>query len=662
MLNRTRLFWMTLTALTIVGLTIVIASSIAPAPESATAFGPPVKVDTDRQYIVLSWNDLGMHCYNRDFNDLAVLPPANTLWAQVIKVGNPPQVITTGVTVEYSFPTNTYSVGKSNFWSPNPNSGPNNGVQNAEALFGVNLADNMGLAGNGLSGQMAREGDHFMAEWIPLTEYNDSDWASRDPYQLAQVVVKDASTQAELARETVVAPVSTEMRCDRCHSDNGEGNEGIHTGVVEQNILTKHDRDNQGDYPPGHTGSLMGRRPVLCAECHSSNAIGAPGQPGIPSLSKAMHSQHREEISNTTAGCYNCHPGPTTLCLRDVMSAQGMGCVDCHGTMQQVSQNPSPWLNEPKCVTCHNQTDGSGQPLYGQDQALYRMSSGHGGVYCEGCHDSTHAIAPSTQPRDALKFIDLQGHTGALDTCLVCHSVMPTGAGPHGILPPIVPDFAFAPDHNRAAEPGAMVIYTHTLTNTGSLSDTYSITWASSQGWATVTAPSPVTLDPGQSRVMTVTVDVPAANSRGLTDTTTLTATSELSATHILKVIDTTSVLPALHDFAFAPDHASAPEPGATVVYTHSLENTGNVSDTYSIEWTSSQGWAAVTAPAVISLDPGQVRVMTVTVDVPSTNSRGLTDTTILTATSTFSPTQSLSAKDVTLVPVTRVYLPIVLR
>ena len=39
------------------------------------------------QYILLGWNDLGMHCYNRDFQDLAVLPPYNTLWAQVIKRG-----------------------------------------------------------------------------------------------------------------------------------------------------------------------------------------------------------------------------------------------------------------------------------------------------------------------------------------------------------------------------------------------------------------------------------------------------------------------------------------------------------------------------------------------------------------------------------------------
>ncbi len=64
---------------------------------------PPAE---DPQVVVIAWNDLGMHCYNRDFQDLAVLPPFNTLWAQVIQVGDPPQVITTGLTVEYSFADN----------------------------------------------------------------------------------------------------------------------------------------------------------------------------------------------------------------------------------------------------------------------------------------------------------------------------------------------------------------------------------------------------------------------------------------------------------------------------------------------------------------------------------------------------------------------------
>lgn len=362
------------------------------------------------EYIVIGWNDLGMHCYNRDFQDLAVLPPYNNLWAQVIRRGDPPQIVTEGITVSYSFPDNTYSVGKSNFWSYD--------LQ----LFGVDLPDDIGLTGKGLAGTMDVSGDHFVADGIPLTEFSDSDPTVRQPYQLAELVVKDANGN-ELARNQIVAPVSTEMRCDNCHYD---GAFGIRTGRVETNILKLHDKENMGEYPPGHEGALMDRRPILCAECHASNALGAPGVSGIPNLSKAMHGKHKGKVPDTTDGCYNCHPGPTTKCLRDVMSSQyGMQCTNCHGGMQQVKENPNPWLNEPRCDTCHN------DPVYRQDNALYRLSKGHGGLYCEACHDSTHAIAPSTQPLDAIKFVNLQGHAGVLDTCTVCHLTQPSQGGPH---------------------------------------------------------------------------------------------------------------------------------------------------------------------------------------------------------------------------------------
>ena len=55
-------------------------------------------------------------------------------------------------------------------------------------------------------------------------------------------------------------------------------------------------------------------------------------------------------------------------------------------------------------------------------------------MYCEGCHDSTHAIAESSEPRDAIKFIALQGHAGTLDTCTVCHLTQPTGPFEHTML------------------------------------------------------------------------------------------------------------------------------------------------------------------------------------------------------------------------------------
>jgi len=458
---------------------------------------------------------------------LAVLPPYNTLWAQVIKVGSPPQVITTGLTVSYSFPNNTYSVIKSNFWTY------------AKKLLGADLPDNIGLTGRGLAGVMDAKGDHFVAEGIPLTEFSDSAPTTRDPYQLARIVVRDANGK-QLAANTVVAPVSTEMHCDYCHSDNGEGSEGIATGKVETNILTKHDQEEDTN--------LMNSRPVLCAKCHASNALGAPGQPGIASLSNAMHGKHKDEVPSTLDGCYSCHPGPNTKCLRDIMSQRGMTCIDCHGTLAQVAQNPNPWFNEPRCDGCHLNR-------FQQNNALYRFSTGHGGVYCEGCHDSTHAIARSTQPRDAIKFIALQGHAGTLDSCTVCHSVAPVGAGPHGISAPTQASFLFTPDRASAQEPGADVTYFHTLHNTGNVSDTYILTWSSSKGWSAVSAtlnggsvvlPGAATLLVDQTLLVTVTVSVPTGALTGTIDTTIITATSTVSPTLVGRVTDITFI-PSAH-------------------------------------------------------------------------------------------------------------------
>lgn len=391
-----------------------------PGVATSTDLPPAADSAADGQYIVLAWNDLGMHCYNRSFQDLAVLPPYNTLWAQVIRVGDPPLVVTQDLRVTYAFPENTYSVGKSNFWDYE------------DKLFGQSLPDNVGLAGKGLAGDMDLAGDHFVAEGIPLTEFRDSDWNTPYPYQLATIEVFDSGSGSKLAETITVAPVSTEMHCDYCHSDGGV--EGITTGRVETNILTLHDRENAGEYPPGHTGNLMDRRPILCAECHASNALNLQGAPGIDSLSRVMHETHAEKVTADINGCYNCHPGPKTQCLRDTMYQQGMTCIDCHGTMSKVAENPNPWLNEPRCdnAACHGSD-------YALNHPLYRMSSDHGGVYCEGCHDSPHAIAPTNQNNDAIKFWDLQGHNGPVDTCTVCHATQPTEDGPHGISAPTVP-------------------------------------------------------------------------------------------------------------------------------------------------------------------------------------------------------------------------------
>lgn len=419
------------------------ATATAPTnPATAT----PISAPATGEYRLIGWNDLGMHCMNESFANLAVLPPYNTLWAQLIRQGPEPDIVTSGVTIEYSIVDNTYSAGKTDFW------------QHAKALFGVNLAPNVGLTGARLSGNMHVTGDHFVIEGVPLTPYRDSapqpgpqNWY---PYQLAHLIARDSATGKILAETTTVAPVSTEMRCDTCHADGMQ--EGIRTGNVETNILALHDKEENTN--------LMGSRPVLCANCHGSNALGMPGRADLPNLSRAMHKKHAPDSSaqQPTAGfdmdrvqnllqasdvsastpaivtsegtnnCYLCHPGQQTQCLRDTMKAKGMTCASCHGGTAQVA-NPArrPWIDEPKCGSCH------GAQFAEESGKRYRDSVGHGGLYCEACHGSPHAILPSLEANDNIQNIALQGHAGTLNDCTVCHATVPNGPGPHGIRPNI---------------------------------------------------------------------------------------------------------------------------------------------------------------------------------------------------------------------------------
>ena len=360
---------------------------------------PPAK---DSQYIIIGWNDLGMHCANKDFSKMAVLPPYNNLKSQIIKKGTAtilPEVVTTGYSVTYEIPGNTYSVGKTNFW-------------NYEfLLFGVSLPDNIGLTGVGLTGNMVAVDNHFGVEGVPITPFTDNNLVTEDPYQLALLKAYDSQNKF-LASTQPVIPVSNEINCvsSGCHSS-------------ETNILNQH--SDEGGFDPNNI-------PILCASCHSSNALGTPGQPGLASFSEVIHEKHKDKTND----CYKCHPGPNTQCYRDVMHTAGMVCQDCHGSVTQVAQSiqdgREPWLEEPSCgsTNCH------GANYAEEPGKLFRNSKGHGGLYCSSCHGSPHAILPTVNERDNFQNIALQGFEGTLRRCELCHGVVPTGPGPHGIMPP----------------------------------------------------------------------------------------------------------------------------------------------------------------------------------------------------------------------------------
>ncbi len=322
----------------------------------------------------------------------------------------------------------------------------------------------------------------------PLMRVTATDPSTGDVLASQDVVLPvaaEADCQNCHALGEVAAPVSSTI--DFILPDNINDPNSI-LEAAKHNILALHDAK--------HSTDLLNQTPVLCAGCHYSAALDLAGtgpageQLNNDKMSVVMHSHHGQLTDPATnellfpsdgtleETCYQCHPGKTTKCLRGAMGNADIVCQDCHGGMLAVgSDTREPWLDEPRCESCHSgdalnnlagatdtvvntvDTDGnidnirlrqawlegdaSATPIIAsnkrfaeEDNTLYRNSLGHGDVACEACHGSTHAIWPNANPdsNDNQAAKDLQGYSGTIIECGVCHTDLPlTLGGPHGM-------------------------------------------------------------------------------------------------------------------------------------------------------------------------------------------------------------------------------------
>jgi len=437
-------------------------------------------------YALVAWSELGMHCIDgKDYSIFSVLPPYNTIHAQLIKTSEPPALVTSGVAITYQSTADTKgsvdssSAGKTNFWSY------------VTTLFLANVPPETGLAGNRTQSTTPQpltynptEG-YWEAVGIPTIPYDDK--GIFNPYPMAKIVAKDLSGN-DLASISIVLAVSDEMSCKNCHASGTDVNAMPATGWVNNadpakdtklNILKKHDdrwpiskyltqlKTNGYTYQSSLYKTASSGTPILCAACHSDNALGLAGLTGVNSLTSDMHTLHGAQILLSTGktldqnsvnsdlnSCYLCHPGPVTQCKRGAMNTQL--CSACHSNLTTVgSSTRTGWLDVPACQMCHNNSlrytstftskgvwrqtkdltfaTTPDAPIAGK--SLYRYSTGHGALFCSACHGSPHAEFPTLQANDNVYPQALQGYVAKITECTVCHStvpVSPTG-GPHGI-------------------------------------------------------------------------------------------------------------------------------------------------------------------------------------------------------------------------------------
>jgi cytochrome c5 len=392
----------------------------------------------------------------------------------------------------------TYSVGKTDFWQyANDLFGVS--LTGGEGLTRLYMPEDNPQSKGPQPMEYTTVHEWFWAHGIPVTPVDDASNTNTYPLMRITAYSKTTGNAIGHLDVVVPVATETDCQtCHKTGAIAAQGagpGAGWATDAdlevqAKKNILKLHDQN--------HSTNLEASQPVLCAGCHYSPALDLAGtgptgdQLNNPTFSNVMHEFHGQlsvfqSATTVDESCYQCHPGKITQCQRGAMKTGGMDCFDCHGDMLAVGGTTNlqaggsidgtndgkprrPWQDLPRCQACHTgdavsylnsdpslvhdpnwpfrlrQTyktgDASASPLLAGNirfaenaNTLFRFSKGHGGIACEGCHGSTHAIWPAGT-NDNLAAAALQGHTGKIIECTTCHtagSLQRTTDGPHGL-------------------------------------------------------------------------------------------------------------------------------------------------------------------------------------------------------------------------------------
>jgi len=178
---------------------------------------------------------------------------------------------------------------------------------------------------------------------------------------------------------------------------------------------------------------------------------------------------------------------------------------------------------------------------------------------------------------------------------------------------------------------GATLDYVVTVSNTGNVEDTYSLTAADDAGWAPTVSPGLLTVPPWENRTATLSVTVPLSAIGCTNDNISVTAIGTGVSDSDSCVAHATIVRGV--DVLVSPSYQSGAR-GSALSYTVTITNTGNVVDNYDLTVSDNSGWGPTVSPIALMVPAGENRTATLSVTVP-TNAIGCTeDNVTVTATS----------------------------
>ena len=293
----------------------------------------------------------------------------------------------------------------------------------------------------------------------------------------------DVGTTANGRRQGNVKSMSNVMHSHHGSVTDGAGNKlfpDMPAAIKDEfGIVANHEERRQvleetcyQCHPGRRTDCLRGAMSnggMLCQDCHGDmEQVGddftrgvSPTTPGAFELGGDFYTnadQPRVPWANEP-GCGSCHTGDAMSNLAGT-SGTVVNPADADGNEDNIrlfqafrsgDAKATPIVPTNKrfaenVIEADNPAvSGPNDPRIGNPM-LYRVSTGHEGVFCEACHGSTHGIWPNKNElaNDNVAAGQLQGHKGTIIECSTCHEgdLGDTLGGPHGMHPVGATSFA----------------------------------------------------------------------------------------------------------------------------------------------------------------------------------------------------------------------------
>jgi len=186
----------------------------------------------------------------------------------------------------------------------------------------------------------------------------------------------------------------------------------------------------------------------------------------------------------------------------------------------------------------------------------------------------------------------------------------------------------------KSGQPESTITYTLTVMNTGNATDTYDLAVSDNENWSPIVSPSSLNVPPLENRTAEVRVTVPSGTLYCTEDNIIASAISRSDST----VKDNDSCI--AHAAALRRVSVSITPPGnnalsgATLSYTVTITNTGNISDNYTLTANDNMSWSPIISPLTMELAMNQSDNATLSVTIPENTAPCTQDNITVTATS----------------------------